>query len=303
MFPSPAYPADGVFVAREVDALRRCDSAVDVEVVHVDTVRGGTGHYITGASAVARASRQFRPDVVHAHYGLTQIPAYASRHPLVVTFHGSDLTIPWQRAVSSTLAPRADACIAVSPHLVERLPLRLRKRTRIIGCGVDTRGFTAVEPEPPLDTSEGLVLGFPASADRPGKDYALFEAVASELRFRGITVSVAVFDRIEPDDMPSELRRIDFMVMTSRFEGSPVITREAMCCGKRVVSVDVGDMADQLAGVDGCAVVNTRRPEALAEAIVSCSALQGPDPKECARRFTIEREASAVISVYREVLK
>lgn len=40
--------------------------------------------------------------------------------------------------------------------------------------------------------------------------------------------------------------------MTSFTEGSPQFIKEAMACGCPIVSVNVGDVADVIDGVDGC---------------------------------------------------
>ena len=59
----------------------------------------------------------------------------------------------------------------------------------------------------------------------------------------------------------------DALLMTSKTEGSPQVVKEAMACGCPIVSVDVGDVAERVSGVDGCYVVPTREPKDIAEAL------------------------------------
>ena len=55
----------------------------------------------------------------------------------------------------------------------------------------------------------------------------------------------------------------DALVMTSFTEGSPQVIKEAMACGCPIVSVDVGDVKDITAGVQGCFIAD-RSPESVA---------------------------------------
>lgn len=57
------------------------------------------------------------------------------------------------------------------------------------------------------------------------------------------------------------------LLMTSKTEGSPQVVKEAMACGCPIVSVDVGDVAERVSGVEGCFVVPTREPKDIAEAL------------------------------------
>lgn len=309
MYPTAEMPSAGIFVSREVEAVRRLGaSGLDLELAHIDTV-GARRRYLSGPARVAAAIARFRPDLVHVHYGLSQALAVSWRGSRVVTFHGSDLTVPWQRLVSRRLVTLEGTLpIVVSPHLLSELPEHARGRARVIGCGVDTSQFKpgdrhAARHRMGLKVSDGeLVIGFPSSPARPGKDHPLFEAVLRALAEGGLKVQALPIDGLAPDEVPHALRSLDVLLMTSRHEGSPVVTREAMCCGVRVVSVDVGDVAEQVAGFDGCAVVESRSPVVLADAVREVLAQAAPDVSMAAQRFGIERQASDVLAAYRDAL-
>jgi glycosyltransferase involved in cell wall biosynthesis len=55
----------------------------------------------------------------------------------------------------------------------------------------------------------------------------------------------------------------DALLMTSFTEGSPQVIKEAMACGCPIVSVDVGDVKEITAGVEGCFIAE-RSPESIA---------------------------------------
>ena len=67
----------------------------------------------------------------------------------------------------------------------------------------------------------------------------------------------------------------DALLMTSRTEGSPQVIKEALACGCPIVSVDVGDVAERVSGVEGCYIVRTREPKDIAEAILQAIAYEG----------------------------
>jgi glycosyltransferase involved in cell wall biosynthesis len=65
------------------------------------------------------------------------------------------------------------------------------------------------------------------------------------------------------------------LLLTSKTEGSPQVIKEAMACGCPIVSVDVGDVAERVDGVEGCYVVRTREPKDIAEALQRALAHEG----------------------------
>ena len=57
---------------------------------------------------------------------------------------------------------------------------------------------------------------------------------------------------ISHTEVPLWLNASDALLLTSKHEGSPTIVKEALACGLPIVSVDVGDVAERIAGIEGC---------------------------------------------------
>ena len=77
------------------------------------------------------------------------------------------------------------------------------------------------------------------------------------------------------DQVTALMYNCDALLMTSKTEGSPQVVKEAMACGCPIVSVDVGDVAERVSGVEGCYVVPTREPKDIAEALLKAIQFEG----------------------------
>ena len=77
------------------------------------------------------------------------------------------------------------------------------------------------------------------------------------------------------DQVTALMYNCDALLMTSKTEGSPQVVKEAMACGCPIVSVDVGDVAERVSGVEGCYVVQTRDEKDIAEAVLKAIQLEG----------------------------
>ena len=94
------------------------------------------------------------------------------------------------------------------------------------------------------------------------------------------------------------------LLMTSKTEGSPQVVKEAMACGCPIVSVDVGDVAERVSGVEGCYVVPTREPKDIAEALRKALAFNGRTngrERIIALRLSNEQVAKQLESIYENV--
>jgi glycosyltransferase involved in cell wall biosynthesis len=103
--------------------------------------------------------------------------------------------------------------------------------------------------------------------------------------------------------VPVYMSAADVMVLVSETEGSPITVKEALACGLPIVSVDVGDVAELVAGVDGCWICDANE-EAIAQGILRALSFgRRTDGRKRALELSSEVTASKLMALYAEVLR
>jgi len=317
MYPTPRSPSYGAFVEDQVRSLIRAGAAV--EVVFIDGRRTATT-YALAPGRIRRLARSERFDLVHAHYGLTGWAAMFQGLPLIVSYVGDDLLgtpgrsgrLTMKSRISRRLgqlaARRAAALICVSENLRQALwRPEDRARAHVIPLGVDTDVFSpgdrgAARARLGMGEGERLVL-FPNSPTEPRKRLDLAKDAMSRLKAAGVAARLWVVAGVPHGAMPDYFRAADCLLLTSDWEGSPLVVREALSADLPVVSVDAGDARLWLERVPGCLVV-PRDPDALATGLAVV--LRGPrriDGTAIRAELAIDRVAARVVDVYRSVAK
>jgi teichuronic acid biosynthesis glycosyltransferase TuaC len=255
MYPTDAKPWFGIFVAEQVDELRRL--GLDVSVLSFDGTEDRR-EYVRAARRFRRAVRHGSFDLVHAHYGLTGAIAVTQRRlPVVTTFHGGDYSglIRWHAGVSRVVA-RLCTPVVVTPDGIARLRLQ---RAAVIPAGVDTGRFRPgdrrqARRELGLDDGApyALLLGGRADANKRAD---LFDASVEAARTTIPDLQSLALEGLAREQVVTLMNAVDVGVLTSDYEGLPVAVREALACMTPVVSVPVGGVPDLLANLPGCAVV------------------------------------------------
>lgn len=296
MWPSPSAPSFGVFVAEQVEALRARGVAVDVLFLG-----RGPKAYLSGPAHIAARVLSYRPDLVHAHYGLTGAAcALLPNLRFVVTYHGSDVFLPRQRRWSRLASRRAALNICVSKGVQERLGAA---HAEVVPCGVDLQHFRP-RPRAAARAKFGLpedrkVVLFGGARANPVKDFGLFEAAVARSCEPWVVRTLEGIDRAE---VPALMAAADVLALTSRHEGSPMVVKEALACGLPVVSVDVGDVREWLQDPAYGRVV-ARDADEVAAALVQVLAAPRPDapPQALLPSLDTVQIAARIEALYRSL--
>lgn len=255
LYEPPARSARGIFVTQQRTALLST-GRVEIETELVGQGRG-RGDYVLAMGRVRARWDAGHFDLMHVHYGLTGLSTLMmpSSCPMIFTFYGSDVNDAVQRTLSVATARRAARRIFVAKRLSERWP---DSRNVVIPNGVD---FAACAPQPRdaarlelgLDPAASIVL-FGAHPSNTGKGHELFREILDRVRSRAASASELILT--EPGQayakVVAKLNAADVLLFTSRrgTEGSPTVVKEAVTVGLPVVSTDVGDVREMLAGVE-----------------------------------------------------
>ncbi len=279
MYPTAAQPYFGIFVARQVEAVRR--AGVDVVLEAIAGERGESD-YLLARRRIARLVRSERPDVIHCHYGYTPLAAAFLGRPYVVTLCGDDINgesdgqggITFKSrlglVVTQLFALGAARVLVKSDAMRHRLWASSRAKTDLVPNGVDEDLFF---PLPASAARQRLgiagdvtVLGFVNSKRQRTKRLDLAVATRDVLAGRGRRVELLIAENVPPEEMPWYYRASDCLLMTSDLEGSPNAVKEALACGVPVVSVPVGNVPDLIDSPERGRVAS-RDPALLADAV------------------------------------
>lgn len=320
IFPNARSPSSGTFVERQIAGLRQV--GVDVEVLFVDRESEGMASYRRVGQMIGTAISRHSFDLVHVMYGgiLADQATRAARLPAVVSFCGSDLMGAKQSGLirrmsaaygvraSQRAAGRAAGVIVKSVGLGDALSERVdRARVRIIPNGVD---FERFRPLPGAAcrhrlgwADDGFHVLFHDRGD-PDKRLELARSACEELGRRDVPVQLHLMRDLTHDEVPEWLNAADVLLLTSMHEGSPNTVKEALACDKAVVSTDVGDVAERIAGVDGCWIAE---PDTVDLADKLAAVHRRPAPRTVAGRsaisgLSLEAVALRIVDFYNAIL-
>lgn len=260
------------FIVEQAEALEALGAEVDFFGLQGKGVRG----YLKNLPSLKKKIRNFRPNVIHAHYGLSGLFANLQRCvPVVTTYHGSDINekkvLPFSRLAMH---------LSVWNIFVSKRTLGIakpKKKYSLLPCGIDLSDLQFIEKtearrQMQLNQSKRYVL-FAGAFDNGVKNAALAKECMHLLKDEN--AELLELKGYTRDEVMFLMCAVDALLMTSVSEGSPQVIKEAMACGCPIVSLDVGDVKERITGIEGCFVAETRDPKEIADLLQKALAFDG----------------------------
>ncbi len=301
LYPHPGAENYGTFVYDEVEALRRLGVGADVFYLNG---RASRANYFRAVPGYLRHLRRKKYHLVHAHHTLTAAVATLSRRfPLVVTFHGIEVSRSYTAPLSRWLARRADGVIATSPWVEGHLRV---KADAVIPPGVDYDLFRPADQTEarrklglPPDRKQVLFVGL----DRPDKRVWVIRDAVERLRTEGEPVDLLLAQDVKHVEIPAYMNAADVLVLVSEAEGSPMVIKEAMGCNLPIVAGDMGDIRQVIEGIEGCALCD-KSVEGTVEAVRQALHFgRRTDGRKRIEPYSLGTSARRVMEVYEKAIE
>ena len=242
------------FVTEQGEALRDAGCEVDYFLIK--------GNYLKAVKALKAKIREFRPDIVHAHFGLSAITAeLQSLVPVLTTFHNGE-TLNWHvNLISSLMSLRAKHVIYVAQHIRDLSYFKARDYS-IIPCGVPMEQMIITPKEEARkqlgwDADKKYIL-FGGAFSNERKNYKLL-ADAVELQHATSDIVCVEMKGLTRAECVLRMCAADLFALPSHSEGSPQALKEAMAVNCPCLATDIADVRELFGNEPGHFILRNPR--------------------------------------------
>lgn len=197
----------------------------------------------------------FKPDIIHAHYGLSGITAVLqNKVPVIITFHNGE-TLSWPvNFISSLFSLRAKHVIYVAQHIYDKCIFKRKDRYSILPCGVNLDDcqiteFNQARKELGFDPNKKYIL-FGGAFDNLRKNYPLLKEAIALLDNKDQIVCLEM-KGLSRQQITKLMCACDVFALPSKSEGSPQALKEAMACNCPIIATDIADISHLLGNQSG----------------------------------------------------
>lgn len=254
------------FVTEQGESLRAQGCEIEYFLVR--------GNYLRAVGALKHKICAWKPDIVHAHFGLSAITAeLQSLVPVVTTFHNGE-TLNWHvNLLTSLFSLRAKHMVYVAQHIRDLVYFKSNKYT-ILPCGVNMDDCVVMNQQEArkqlgFEDSVKYIL-FGGGFDNLRKNYALLRQAVQEIEQQDWTpveggercgnIVCLEMKRLSRAECVMRMNACDLFALPSHAEGSPQALKEAMACNCPILATDMADVRTLLGDLPGHYILRNPRP-------------------------------------------
>lgn len=198
----------------------------------------------------------WKPDVIHLHciHPLLKVGTEVSKKynsKLFMTVHGWDFDVGIKnkkilRSIEEIKTNISGICVVNRTHAEIAKKIIGIKKTYHIPCHIDLPEEEMRDIKKFDMNLKKIKILFPANKSRKEKNYSLFLMTVEKLKTQGWEIEVDSLKNISRKKTIQKFQWADLILLTSKREGGPLVTKEAIFCGARVVCTPVGDSMEWL---------------------------------------------------------
>lgn len=268
---SPEHPYHQPFIKSQINSLKK--EGIDCGVYEIKSFNSKL-EYFTSIRRIRNLLKQVHYDVVHAHYSYCGFTAYfaAKNKPIVLSLMGSDilgtpnfsgrLTTRGKidKIISTHIAKRMDHIIVKSRNMKNRLKVNVP--ISVVPNGIDLDIFKPMdmyEARRKLRLNENhFIVLFLGNFNQPVKNFNLVKDSFNKFKNSSKHDNLVLLTPfgLNQQEVIDHMNASNVLMLTSFWEGSPNVVKEAMACNLPIIATDVGDVRDVLDDAENCFVVN-----------------------------------------------
>jgi len=275
-FPSKERPYHQPFIKSQIISLQK--EGVNCGIYEIKGYKSQL-EYAKALIKIKKLVKTEKYDIIHAHYSYCGISAYLAMTdvPVILSLLGSDLLGRTDEEGRLTLRGKIDIRVSkfiankVDHIIVKSEQMKSLVETRvpisIIPNGVNfeifkTKNFAESRKNLGLNKDDFIVL-FLGNSNDGIKNFKLAKSgfdVFKELKVDPRIIFKNPYG-IDENSVVEYMNASDVLLLTSFYEGSPNVIKEAMACNLPIISTDVGDVKKVINGTENCFLVPYSKSE------------------------------------------
>ena len=200
------YIKDGIapFIKEQVSALQ----SLGIECAYYQARGKGVWGYLQELPKLRKKIRQWKPNIIHAHFGLSGLLANLAtrRISVVTTYHGSDINNPSVYRYSKFAISLSAWNIYVSTKNMEIAGAEEGNKASLIPCGIDDTLFKPMEKKEARD----LLVKYGKFREKSRTKYVLFTKMFDD-PVKDYPLAKAVIDRVNNEELGMKSDEVELL--------------------------------------------------------------------------------------------